>query len=597
MRRHILQCYLTVVSILLFGFAHADHDLNLDTPSDGAGLPVALDSFNGLELRDDTDENGLSNGLDLVRRYPNNAKSLGNNRFEKPTLKIGEVLWFYLPKDVVNGPHGAAGVGLPAYVSDNNDDTSSSHELRKRESAKRATTTVYISLTTCSKPHANKTSAHGAFPQLEVYISNSKDLEEPGPGKDDALQVRHTAEGGYLGITKDTDSDVFIGVAAPNTTEYTGAYTFQIAASIDEYFHKWVNETNLYFIDADNSAALLVTNNLTESESNSTNYQQWLNMVPPFTMFAHNVNNTALTGLERSFCALDSLSQVGRISNITEVGMTKRGLGNKPKEQFYITGLNRSSSYEGILAMVGNSTTSGNSIVGGGGSVWKPMTFETKADDNCAVLFNLTFCSEVAYAVPSNPNLSVDKLRTIYDDHASKYYKNFNYSLQQVQCKTDDESMFSLAVTCDDCEKAYKQWLCGVTIPRCADYSATDSFLAVRNAGQDFINGTSLPSDSPYRMSTATNNSRNSIIDELIKPGPYKEILPCQDVCHTLVKNCPTTLGFSCPEGRWLNASYGYRNSGGDITCSFMGAAYDLNLGVRVGIGAWWVVLAALLFV
>ncbi|CAG8305219.1 unnamed protein product [Penicillium salamii] len=596
MRRHILQCYLAAVSIVIFGCAHANHDLKF-IASDGAGLPVALDSFNGLELRDSFDENGESNGLDLVRRYPNNAKSLGNNRFESSTLNIGDVLWYYLPKDVVNGPHAAAGVGLPAYVSDNNDETSSSHESLKRHIAERATTTVYLSLTTCSKPHTNKTGAHGAFPQLEVYVSDSNNLEEPGPGKDDDLQVRHTAVGGYLGITKETDSDVFIGVAAPNTTDYAGSYTFQIAASIDEHFHKWVNDTNLYFIDADNSAALLVTNNLTESESNSTNYEQWMNMVPPFTMFAHNVNNTALKGLERSFCALDSLSQVGRISNITEVGMTKRGLGNKPKEQFYITGLNRSSSYEGILAMIGNSTTSGNSIVGGGGSVWNPMTFETKADDNCAVLFNLTFCSEVAYAVPSNPNLSVDKLRTIYDSHASKYYKNFNYSLQQVQCKTDEESMFSLAVTCEDCENAYKQWLCGVTIPRCADYSATDSFLAVRNAGQDFINGSSLPSDSPYRKSTATNNSRNAIIDELIKPGPYKEILPCQDICHTLVKNCPTKLGFSCPEGRWLNASYGYRNSGGDITCSFMGAAYDLSLGVQVGIGAWWVVLVAFLFV
>jgi hypothetical protein len=100
---------------------------------------------------------------------------------------------------------------------------------------------------------------------------------------------------------------------------------------------------------------------------------------PPYTMFAHNINNTALAGLERSFCALDRLSTLGRISNSTEMGMTSRGLGNKPKEQFYITGLNRSSTYNGILAMVGNSTQSGNGIIGGGGSVWKAMNFSTKA--------------------------------------------------------------------------------------------------------------------------------------------------------------------------------------------------------------------------
>jgi calcium channel MID1 len=149
--------------------------------------------------------------------------------------------------------------------------------------------------------------------------------------------------------------------------------------------------------------------------------------------------------------------------------------------------------------------------------------------------------------------------------------------------------MFSLAVTCEDCANAYKQWLCSVTIPRCADYSATASYLAVRNAGQDFINGSSLPSDSPYRKSVASNSSRNSIIDDQIKPGPYKEILPCQDICHTLVKDCPSALGFSCPEGKWLNASYGYRNSHGDITCSYLGAAYYLSIGSRLGVGAWWV--------
>lgn len=208
-------------------------------------------------------------------------------------------------------------------------------------------------------------------------------------------------------------------------------------------------------------------------------------------------------------------------------------------------------------------------------------------EENCAVLFNLTFCSEVAYAVPSNPKLSVDKLRTIYDDYAAAFYQNFTYSLQQIQCKTSEESMFSLAVDCDDCAKAYKQWLCGVTIPRCADYSSNATYLAVRNAGQAFINGSSLPDDSPYRQSVASNTSRNPIIDEEIMPGPYKEILPCQDICHTLVKDCPSALGFGCPQGAWMNSSYGYRNSEGIITCSYLGAVYYLSLGEKLGASGW----------
>ncbi|KAJ5608518.1 hypothetical protein N7537_005137 [Penicillium hordei] len=605
-----LQCYLTATISAIFlvfvlacdSVAYADalhgpgteNALNLRgaVMSDGAGLPLALDSFNGLELRDTVDEDGESNGLDLVRRDSNAPKALANNQFDtRDSFKIGDVHWYYLPKTVVNGKHDTPGPGLPSYINSTEvDDDNSNNERRKRDMdfSKRATTTVYLSLTTCQKPYTNKTSARGAFPQLQLYVSNSEKLQEPGPGKDDSLQDMHTAVGGYVGITIDTDSDVFIGVAAPNSTDYTGVYKYQIAASIDAFFHNIVdNEPNLFFIDADVSAALLVTNNLTQSEKNSSNYKQWMDIVPPYTMFAHNINDTALVGLERSFCALDELSQVGRISNSTEVGMTNRGLGNKPKEQFYITGLNQSSSYSGLLAMVGNSTASGNGIIGGGGQVWQPMNFTTKTDNNCGVLFNLTFCSEVAYAVPSNPKLSVDKLRTIYDDYAAAFYQNFTYSLQQVQCKTNEESMFSLAVSCDDCADAYKQWLCGVTIPRCADYSSNADYLAVRNAGQAFINGSSLPDDSPYRQSVASNTSRNAIIDELIMPGPYKEILPCQDICHTLVQSCPSALGFGCPEGAWMNSSYGYRNSDGIITCSYLGAVYYLSLGVRLGAWGW----------
>ncbi|KAI2722657.1 hypothetical protein CBS147332_3586 [Penicillium roqueforti] len=611
MRRqyNALQCYLTAtISAIFLLFAvtvtYADasdvpgteNTLSLQgaVPSDGAGFPLALDSFNGLELRDSVDEDGESNGLELVRRYPNVAKALGNNQFEAPgALEIGAVQWFYLPSVVVNGKHDPKGVGLPAYVNSTNeddDDDDSTYELRKRDGdfSKRATTTVYLSLTTCQKPSTNKTDLQGEFPQLQMYVSTSQKLQQPGPGKDDSLQDMHTAVGGYIGITLDTNTDVFVGIAAPNSTDYTGYYTYQVAASIDAFFHNIVDDDpNLFFIDADTSAALLVTNNLTQSAKNSTNYQQWMDIVPPYTMFAHNINDTALQGLEKSFCALDALSQVGRISSSTEVGMTNRGLGNKPKEQFYITGLNRSSSYSGLLAMVGNSTTSGNGIIGGGGKVWRPMNFTTKAEENCAVLFNLTFCSEVAYAVPSNPKLSVDKLRTIYDDYAAAFYQNFTYSLQQIQCKTSEESMFSLAVDCDDCAKAYKQWLCGVTIPRCADYSSNATYLAVRNAGQAFINGSSLPDDSPYRQSVASNTSRNPIIDEQIMPGPYKEILPCQDICHTLVKDCPSALGFGCPQGAWMNSSYGYRNSEGIITCSYLGAVYYLSLGEKLGASGW----------
>lgn len=151
-------------------------------------------------------------------------------------------------------------------------------------------------------------------------------------------------------------------------------------------------------------------------------------------------------------------------------------------------------------------------------------------------------------------------------------YKNFSYSLDQIQCDAPDETRFSLAVGCDDCADAYKQWLCAVTIPRCSDFSSTEKFLRTRSAGQSFINGSSLDDQDPLRRNPITNQSRNSLIDSRIKPGPYKEVLPCQDVCYNLVKSCPAALGFSCPDGKWLNASYGVRSDDANlITCNYPG--------------------------
>ncbi len=83
------------------------------------------------------------------------------------------------------------------------------------------------------------------------------------------------------------------------------------------------------------------------------------------------------------------------------------------------------------------------------------------------------------------------------------------------------------------------------------------------------------------------NSSRNPLIDTNIKPGPYKEVLPCQDLCYTLVQSCPAALGFACPlQGRGLNWSYGVRDPKGDITCSYLGAAYFLNAAGRSDISA-----------
>ena len=101
------------------------------------------------------------------------------------------------------------------------------------------------------------------------------------------------------------------------------------------------------------------------------------------------------------------------------------------------------------------------------------------------------------------------------------------------------------------CEKSYKAWFCAVSLPRCTDYTRDEVYLQPRNVGQPFPNDTLLPTGSQQFLSAnstaAGRGSRNPVIDQMIKPGPYKELLPCDDLCYNVVKNCPAAIGFNCP--------------------------------------------------
>ena len=199
----------------------------------------------------------------------------------------------------------------------------------------------------------------------------------------------------------------------------------------------------------------------------------------------------------------------------------------------------------------------------------------TSIDSNCQIIYNLSFCSDVAYAVPSNPNNANNtNITAIYDWFAQTAYTNFNYSLQQIPCNTTSTAQYSLARTCDDCAAAYKQWLCAVTIPRCEDFSSSKSYIQPRNVAARFINGSTgngpdFSDENRNRFSMS--QSRNWIIDSWISPGPYKEVLPCIDLCYNLVQSCPAALGFACPlAGHWMNYSYG---QGAEPTCNSLGMA------------------------
>lgn len=573
----------------------------------------------GLEVRQSENEPGL-------------VAIAGNDEANNLNIEAGQTARWRYTEELLHGPYGEKGAGLPTPLFQDEYVEAVMHsELRKRDEddwetldtiEKRQTNTerrnVYISMNTCVQPTYNGTGTQpGAPPQLTLYVASSANNESPGPGSSGEQSVLPLDQG-FAQINITANTDVYMAVHAPALPgDFTGVWNYDIAVSIDDYYHRAQNATPFMFlVDTDTMAALMVTDNLTQADASEEEYQDWLKSNNPFMMFASNMNYTRDMGLAKSFCGLKTNAQIqSRASDATgivthvQMDMTDRGLGNKPKQQFYVGALNSSSGYFGTLAMDGNSTASGRGVIGGGGTVWRPMDWVTKADGNCALMFDLEFCSEVAYAVPANIAIYPERsdLAARYDNYASDLYKNFTYSLEQIACNASSDSAYSPAQGCDDCAAAYKEWLCAVTIPRCEDYSAGYEWLQERNVAAMFPNGTYLPVEelnrtyhpmlgaptlpgSPAWSQTlnstfASNRSRNhEIIDLDILPGPYKEVLPCEDLCYSLMQKCPAKMGFGCPsKGKGLERSYGTRDDPEQVKCSYLGAVYYHNDAGAIG--------------
>jgi calcium channel MID1 len=202
--------------------------------------------------------------------------------------------------------------------------------------------------------------------------------------------------------------------------------------------------------------------------------------------------------------------------------------------------------------------------------------------------------------VPSNPNnFNSIELAKLYDNHAAAVYANFAKSLAQIACEAPASQRYSLARNCTDCEAAYKDWLCTVTIPRCEDFSTPDAFLQPRAIVQPFPDGSTLSAADLAGLAEAGvtntkmfNSSRNPLIDQLVKPGPYKELLPCDDLCYKLVRNCPAAMGFGCPlpGGTGFAGNYVKHDEAAGLTCNFPGSAHFASGGGRRAVG-WGVMM------
>lgn len=118
---------------------------------------------------------------------------------------------------------------------------------------------------------------------------------------------------------------------------------------------------------------------------------------------------------------------------------------------------------------------------------------------------------------------------------------NFTTILTTFACGRD---FYSPLVTCADCQRAYRTWLCAVSFPRCADPDTASPSAAL------------LTSQSP--------DARNAAFPS---GNAYTQLMPCLETCTATDRACPNFLGFRCPLPRFNAAqSYGvgYIDNGAD---------------------------------
>ena len=356
-------------------------------------------------------------GLDrsVTGRASDSTQALGNNDPGKDNISGGQVHYWTFPNSTLWGSFSAPTPGLPSdpekrdveetLIFETGSGQNATLDLAKRQDLSPPSRLLSISFNTCDQPQMHASDQDSGAPQLELYLSLSSRNQQPGPGVDDPSQITIAVDGGFGGLQINVSSDVWFGVAAPTSSSYDGTYNYELTASIDRPYAAYDDFESLFFLDSDNFSALLVSNDTTDANSSDPVYQEWMSNPPPFSIFVQNQNDPSLQGLQKSYCGLQNHAQIqGNLlsQNTSGVDVDMTASEGQPRQQFYVKNLNASSTYYAYMALDGNSTAAGGDIIGGGGKVWKNVTFTTKSGSSPPptqlLLTSLTSCTQTAIA-------------------------------------------------------------------------------------------------------------------------------------------------------------------------------------------------------
>ncbi|CAI2165496.1 1988_t:CDS:10 [Funneliformis geosporum] len=384
---------------------------------------------------------------------------------------------------------------------------------------------IFITVTTCKAPlpNLNKNPKSPPAEQLEIWISTK--IKNPGH-----LNVD---------IPKENKTGLYIGVFAPKLSDdYFGHYQFQIGASTKDFLLNLPTVKGLILDDTDHANALFRTVN--------TSSKQPLYDV---TFVEHKY----VDGISQSLCAYTE----NHLNSKNVTYMTKEIYG-KLQSLISISNLKNGTKYSVLVKE--ESVNDPKFFV--------PIAFQTQSQNNCMIIKNLEFCDKVFYSVPKTiSKITEQELAIGYDNLAKSYFNNFELTIDQYPCDDKLRSKYSLVRNCNDCKEAYKDWICAIIIPRCANEDSSDGI--------------------------ERNKSRVEVSDETMKiDQPFVEIPPCIDLCYNITRSCPESFGFSCPNSskstNSTNSTYGDTI---DRSCNSLGMDFSSRSNLAIWFSIQWTLI------
>lgn len=400
------------------------------------------------------------------------------------------------------------------------------------------------------------------------FVTNSSAVSTPSAsGGDNVYEIDLTdGYGNFTGLFEEG------GVLA---VEDAGETTFEIGVSENGPIHQSLDQLPLLGDTTSNQAIIfsptfelsgwaepsypnytLPDANLTFTEPSSSSN---------FTIFLVETDTSgSLSSLPQTACVLASQTSAGTVTN--ESAWLRDDLGWRT--QWIIEGLTPSTNYTAYVVRAGT-------------QVSQPMYFATKsATFNCPLVSSLPFCPNIAYPVPlpfpeSTTRYDASNIPDSITDPLLSSITNLTVSLTSFACGRD---LYSPLVTCADCQREYRRWLCTVSFPRCGEASPSNPDAVTSAAPNPTATGIgAVTHHSKHNKDGAeTSTVRSALVPQASGSAPrnsnfptvdypYSMLLPCLETCTAADRACPNFLGFKCPVMRFnAAASYGvgYVDSG-----------------------------------